>query len=78
MTRKDLFKQAHKLTKRIIRKGNDYKITFSLCLKLLYNILKRNISTINILLQRIDKLIDLKGGLLTQNQLKYTHILYHI
>ena len=35
MTNSQLFKQAHKLAKQVIQKGDDYRVTFGACLKLL-------------------------------------------
>ncbi len=34
MTRSDLFKTAHQLTKATIQEGDDYRVTFGACLKL--------------------------------------------
>lgn len=33
MNKSQLFKQAHQLTKKVIKKGDNYNVTFGLCLK---------------------------------------------
>ena len=33
MNKSQLFKQAHQLTKQVIKKGDSYNVTFGLCLK---------------------------------------------
>lgn len=35
MTNSQLFKQAHKMTKQVMQIGDDYRVTFGACLKLL-------------------------------------------
>ena len=35
MTSSQLFTEAHKLVKQVIQKGDDYRVTFGACLKLL-------------------------------------------
>ena len=35
MTNSQLFTEAHKLVKQVIQKGDDYRVTFGACLKLL-------------------------------------------
>ena len=35
-----IFKAAHKLTKRVIKTGDNYPVTFGLCLRTIYDILK--------------------------------------
>ena len=56
--RKDIFKKAHKLTKEIIRKGDNYRATFRLCLSFVYSQFKKGVV----------KMVELKG---TEKQIKW-------
>lgn len=56
--RKDIFKKAHKLTKEIIRKGDNYRATFRLCLSFVYSQFKKGVV----------KMVELKG---TEKQVKW-------
>ena len=39
----NIFKKAHKLTKEIIRKGDNYRATFKLCLSFVYSQIKKGV-----------------------------------
>ena len=54
----NIFKKAHKLTKDIIKKGDNYRATFKLCLSFVYSQLKKG----------VNKMVELKG---TEKQIKW-------
>lgn len=42
--KKEIFKKAHKLTKDIIKKGDNYRATFKLCLSFVYSQIKKGVN----------------------------------
>ena len=40
MNKSQLFKQAHKLAKKVIKAGDNYRVTFSACLKMIASMFK--------------------------------------
>ena len=56
----NVFKKAHEITKKIIRKGDSYRETFRLALIFVYSELKKG----------ANKMIELKG---TEKQVKYAN-----
>lgn len=54
----NIFKKAHELTKNIIKKGDNYRATFRLCLSFVYSQIKKG----------VDKMVELKG---TEKQVKW-------
>ena len=40
MNKSNLFKQAHKLAKKVIKAGDNYRVTFSACLKMIASMFK--------------------------------------
>ena len=54
----NIFKKAHELTKNIIKKGDNYRATFRLCLSFVYSQVKKG----------VNKVIELKG---TEKQVKW-------
>ncbi|MGL5381457.1 hypothetical protein [Clostridium sp.] len=55
---KNVMKEAHEMTKRIIKKGDNYKATFRLCLIFVHSQIKKV----------VNKMVELKG---TEKQVKY-------
>lgn len=49
---KNIMKEAHNLTKKIIRKGDSYKATFRLCLSFVHSQVKKG----------VNKMVELKGS----------------
>lgn len=41
--KRNIFKKAHELTKKIIKKGDDYRATFRLCLSFVYSQIKKGV-----------------------------------
>lgn len=41
--KRNIFKKAHQLTKEIIKKGDDYRATFRLCLSFVYSQIKKGV-----------------------------------
>ena len=56
----NIFKKAHELTKNIIKKGDNYRATFKLCLSFVYSQIKKGVV----------KMIELKG---TEKQVKWAN-----
>ena len=56
----NIMKEAHNLTKKIIRKGDSYRETFRLALIFVYSELKKG----------VNKMVELKG---TEKQVKYAN-----
>lgn len=52
--KREIFKKAHKFTKKIIKAGDDYRATFSLVLSFVYNQTKQSI-------KKIEKKLTQKG-----------------
>lgn len=57
---KNIMKEAHNLTKKIIRKGDSYKATFRICLSYVHSQAKKGVK----------KMVELKG---TEKQVKYAN-----
>ena len=57
---KNIMKEAHNLTKKIIRKGDSYKATFRMCLSFVHSQVKKGVK----------KMVELKG---TEKQVKYAN-----
>ena len=57
---KNIMKEAHNLTKRIIRKGDSYKATFRICLSFVHSQVKKG----------VNGMIELKGS---EKQVKYAN-----
>ena len=55
---KNIMKEAHNLTKKIIRKGDSYKATFRICLSYVHSQVKKG----------VNKMVELKG---TEKQVKW-------
>lgn len=49
---KNIMKEAHNLTKKIIRKGDSYKATFRICLSFVHSQVKKG----------VNKMVELKGS----------------
>ena len=49
---KNIMKEAHNLTKKIIRKGDNYKATFRICLSYVHSQVKKG----------VNKMVELKGS----------------
>lgn len=58
--KREVFKEAHKITKNIIRKGDNYRATFKLALSFVYSQIKKGVS----------KMIELKGS---EKQIKWAN-----
>lgn len=58
--KREVFKKAHKITKNIIRKGDNYRATFKLALSFVYSQIKKGVS----------KMIELKGS---EKQIKWAN-----
>lgn len=56
--KKDIFKKAHEVTKKIIKAGDNYRATFKLALSFVYSQIKKG----------VNKMIELKG---TEKQVKW-------
>lgn len=69
--RKSIFKKAHKIAKMIIRKGDNYKATFTLALKFVYSKIKREEKEIDMLFKKAINLADKKMSLLSKSQMDY-------
>lgn len=61
--KKEIFKKAHKVTKNIIKKGDNYRATFKLALSFVYSQVKKEIDTMQTV---ADKLIE-KGYKIWEN-----------
>ena len=57
---KNIMKEAHNLTKKIIRKGDNYRATFRICLSFIHSQVKKG----------INKMVELKG---TEKQVKWAN-----
>lgn len=55
---KNIMKEAHNLTKKIIRKGDSYKATFRICLSFVHSQVKKG----------VNKMVELKGS---EKQIKW-------
>lgn len=57
---KNIMKEAHNLTKKIIKKGDSYRATFRLCLSFIYTQIKKGVK----------KMVELKGS---EKQIKWAN-----
>ena len=57
---KNIMKEAHNLTKKIIRKGDNYRATFRICLSFIHSQVRKG----------INKMVELKG---TEKQVKWAN-----
>ena len=64
MTNSQLFKQAHKLVKQVIQKGDCYRVTFGACLKLLLSVQNSRKGATNPLMEAFYIAFDLDSGVL--------------
>lgn len=56
----NVFKKAHEMTKKIIKKGDDYRATFALALKFVYTTIQKG----------VNKMVELVG---TEKQVKWAN-----
>ena len=73
MTNSQLFKQAHAMTKQVIKSGDNYRVTFGACIKLLRSVNNSRKGATNILMEAFYIAFDLDSGVLNYQGIVVIH-----